>query len=109
MPAVPEFDDVFSKVRKLEINRQLESEKPCNSQGQVRIARKIKVELKRKAKNSKGKRKPLVCTGVVKYFIRDKCQPVCENQFLEQTKSNLSCPPGDIFPLETDAPGEIGE
>ncbi len=98
MPAAPEFFQAMGKVRAFEIIRQFYAEKQRTPDGNIRIARKITVNLYGKQEGGYGENKAYIAVRTAIDRIHGRGDQACHYQFFKISHSHLfqaiGCPGG---------------
>ena len=107
MPAPPELGDVSREIRIRKISSQVETKKTGSAHSNIRVTRKITVDLKRKEKGREAQGEA-VRVGVSRIdTINMQSQVVGNNDFLEVTPERLPKPVFCLLCIETSRAVEL--
>ena len=100
MPAPPEFRDALRDVRIIEVLQKLKAEHPPETDGHIRVAGKIKVELERKGERAEPRsgKAQLRSSGI---DIPERADVVGEQYLLPETNGKPLHAGGKLFGAET--------
>src|SRR5437879_278543 len=84
MPSPPELGDGTGRVRPIEVQRQVNAEAFCGTQGNIGISREITVELERKSQGSNNYDETVLRRKIREHLIHYESQAVSNDQFLEE-------------------------
>ena len=100
MPAPPEFRDALRDVRIIEVLQKLKAEHPPETDGHIRVAGKIKVELERKGERAEPRsgKAQLRSSGI---DIPERADVVGEQYLLPKTNGKPLHAGGKLFGAET--------
>lgn len=95
--AALKIGDVRRKIGPLEIRRKIDAEQACATAGNIGVAGKIKINLKREGDHSDPSRSHGTRAKLLgEISIRDDAEAISEDGLLDQSLDDLNCSPPQI-------------
>ena len=107
MPSFPEINDVNGLVRRIEVDRDLDSKHPADPPGHVAVSAEIKIQLQRIAQNDHHRIRPAKRRQAGIAEIHTRPESVRQQHLFCQTDDKKAKTPGNLLPLHRFLPQTV--